>query len=99
MACVKCVLPSGIFKYTKFFNERNINFCISGGYALYKGGFSCMYSDIDIFFDGTGFDSNQLFELDELVQLKSNSSYTNSVIKKETIRQSASLAGSIRLSI
>lgn len=59
-----CNVPECFKKYFEFFEKNGINFCISGGYAVYRAGFCHSYNDVDIFVDDDQFDEESFLELD-----------------------------------
>lgn len=71
-----CELPGSINKYLQFFKNNEINCCISGGYTVYRIGFSNYYTDVDIFVNSFNFDEKLFLEShDNIIELVLDDSY------------------------
>lgn len=66
-----CSVPEGLTRYLDYFKNNEINFCISGGYAVYRAGFSHCYKDVDVFIDRFNFDEIRFLALDPRIEITS----------------------------
>ncbi|KAG4080722.1 hypothetical protein HA402_013252 [Bradysia odoriphaga] len=70
-------VPDAFEKYINFFENNEINFSISGGYAVFRAGFCNCYTDVDIFIDDYNFNEKSFLELDSYIQVIPNEDYVN----------------------
>ncbi|KAJ6635252.1 hypothetical protein Bhyg_13837 [Pseudolycoriella hygida] len=56
---------------------NQINCCISGGYVVYRAGFSSNYTDVDIFIDGHNFDETSFLEWDNEIRVVPKENYVH----------------------
>lgn len=65
---IPCHLPINLKKYLEFFQENKTNFCISGGYSVYRAGFTHSFNDIDIFINDFNFDEDSFLKVDTSIE-------------------------------
>lgn len=64
-----CSIPECLKKYLEFFNNNHINVCISGGYCVYRAGFTHTFKDVDIFVSNVNFNERSFLDLDDSIEV------------------------------